>query len=273
MSNTCLVACAGLGGPGIFGTNGFDPQLTFCGLTTVGDKLNFGYYGIPFARDDRPSVNDTIIRAMNVFVSQAINSGAYLAASKTYFPDPPSRPQCTYEYEKVLESQRSSPVLDILDMAGLYVVQAAGAALAVIVYGIRVARARARARAAHVSSAAAAEAAGPEEDGTLKQPAHAYAVTRRFVRPTGEVTTLTLASSGRVSLHGSAVPHQTTAAVSPRRRDAAAALPSFADHDIDGGAWGQRTGMERRLTNMIQELSMQIEGLRTTVEEVAPPAK
>jgi hypothetical protein len=70
----------------------------------------------------------------------------------------------------------------------------------------------------------------------------------------------------------SAHQHPGVLASSPRRRsrDALAALPSFADRDIDGGEWGQRTGMERRLTNMLQELSMRLDDLRETV--AAPPA-
>ena len=246
----------GLGGPGIFGTTGFDPAHTFCGLTTVGDKLNFGYYGIPFAHADRPSVNDTILDAMNVFVAQAINTGAYLTAAATYFPDPTSRPECQYAYAQVTDSAKSSPVLDIDDMAGLYVVQAGGAALALIVYGIRMWRARERTRVARASATAA-----HAEAGGVKQPLHA--VTRRFVSATGEVQTVTLDGVAAPAAHLHRPPAFS--------RNPAAVL-SFVDRDLDGGAWGERTGMERRLTNMLQELHASMDELRATVD-AAPRAR
>jgi hypothetical protein len=242
-------------------------MLTFCGLDTVGDKLNFGYYGIPFAHSDRPSVNDTIIKAINVFVAQAINTGAYLAAAANYFPDPPSREECQFVYNEVVASTKNSPVLDIYDMAGLYVVQAAGTVLSLIVFGIRHVRGRMRAREARAATAAVEECeAEPEEGGGLKQlTSHGFTATRRFVHASGEVTAVTLGDNGH---------HEPGAAPAqaPRKRDATAKTSSFVDKEIDGSAWGERTGMERRLTNMLQELNLRVDELRASVAvNAAPP--
>lgn len=213
----------------------------------MGDKLNFGYYGIPLAKTDRPSVNSSILDAMNVFVAQAINTGAYLNAAETYFPDPASRPQCQYAYSQVSASTRSDPVLDILDMAGLYVVQAVGAVIALIVFLIRMARARQRTLRARASAADAAQHEA-DEDGNVKP---LRAVTRRFVSATGEVKTVML--DGAPAAHLPAI-----------TRRVPADLLTIAERDIDGGAWGERTGMERRLTNMLQELSAQVAEMRAT---------
>lgn len=68
----------GMGGPGIFDADGFDPQKSYCGLTTVGPLLNAGYYGIPLSKNDTARINPRTIDAMNVHV----NNGACLPASR-----------------------------------------------------------------------------------------------------------------------------------------------------------------------------------------------
>jgi hypothetical protein len=62
----------GMGGPGIFDADGFDPQKSYCGLTTVGPLLNAGYYGIPISKNDTARINPTTIDAMNVHVINAV---------------------------------------------------------------------------------------------------------------------------------------------------------------------------------------------------------
>ena len=65
----------------------------------------------------------SVIDAMNVFVGQAINTGAYLNVC-TYFPDVANRGPCQPTYKALNEAASSSPVLEIADMAGLYILQA-----------------------------------------------------------------------------------------------------------------------------------------------------
>ena len=257
----------GLGGPGIFDVNGFDPQETFCGLTTVGEKLNFGYYGIPFTLSDRANVNDTVLRAMNVFVAQAINTGAYLTAAETYFPDVPSRPQCQAVYQGLKAATIRSPVLQIQDMAGLFLLQGAGTVLAMGLYMYRMHRKWTRdAQRRAAAGGQAVEELEEREDGLEKHPhphqgdlgeglpsAHGLKVsnsgnfTRRFVSPSGKVALVPSTGGDTLSL-----------GVLNER-----GVSSEAD------MWGQRTGMERRLTNMLQELALQLDEVRSQQSTLA----
>jgi hypothetical protein len=216
----------GLGGPGIFDANGFDPEATFCGLTTVGEKLNFGYYGIPLQRHDTANINASVIDAMNVFVGQAINTGAYLNVSATYFPDVANRGPCQPIYKALDEAASSSPVLEIADMAGLYILQAAGAALAVLVYACR--------RRLAIKRAVARQAKVKGLRGGV--------TSRRIVKSDGTVVD---AADEPMDVSDELEGH---ALSFPRSSGAAAAA---SDSDEDGVEWGERTGMERRLTNLL----------------------
>ena len=265
----------GLGGPGVFDVNGFDPMETFCGLTTVGDKLNFGYYGIPFSLSDRANVNDTVLRSMNVFVAQAINTGAYLTAAQTYFPDVPTRPQCQAVYTALKDATTRSPVLQIQDMAGLFLLQGAGAVLAMGMYMYRMHGKWARAAARRKAAASGQQVEFGEVEGELEEDgggAHEKAAghhdlgaglpsshglkhsgsgnfTRRFVSPSGKVAFVP--SSGG---------------------DIIAGLPSLNERGVASEAdmWGQRTGMERRLTNMMQVRFMAPQGFALSYADRIP---
>ena len=61
--------------------------VSFCGLETVGDLLTFGYYGIPFKKNDTASVNEATLHAMSVLMDVAIDGGNYtISAHQTSFP-------------------------------------------------------------------------------------------------------------------------------------------------------------------------------------------
>ena len=217
----------GLGGPGIFDANGFDPTATFCGLTTVGEKLNFGYYGIPLQRHDTANINASVIDAMNVFVGQAINTGAYLNVSTLYFPDVANRGPCQPTYKALDEAASSSPVLEIADMAGLYILQAAGAALAMMVhaYRRRLVIKRAGARLAKVKGLGGG------------------VTSRRIVKSDGTVVDAVIEPKD--------LPDELEGHALSFRLSASAAAAADSDSDYEGVEWGERTGMERRLTNLL----------------------
>ena len=127
----------GLGGPGIFDPTGFDPSGSFCGLSTVGEQLNFGYFGIPVSSSDTLNINASVIRALDVLVAQSITTGAYLNVSSVYYPPVATRPQCSATYAALAAASDTSPVLDVADMAGLYLVLAVGGCISILIFVVR----------------------------------------------------------------------------------------------------------------------------------------
>ena len=145
----------GLGGPGIFDSDGWDPLKTYCSLTTVGPLLNNGYYGIPLSKSDTSSINARTIDAMNVHVSNAVESGAYLPSRDVYFPDPDSRGPCT-SIANALDAEIArikSGQLELKDMAGLFIVQIGGFVVSYLVHIIRLRGIKWRAQLRHASPA------------------------------------------------------------------------------------------------------------------------
>ena len=152
----CQSSCQfGLGGPGIFDSDGWDPLKTYCGLTTVGPLLNNGYYGIPLSKSDTSSINPRTIDAMNVHVSNAVESGAYLPSRDLYFPDPDNRAACT-SISNALDAEIArikSGQLQLKDMAGLFIVQIGGFVVSYLVHIGRLRGIKWRAQMRHASPA------------------------------------------------------------------------------------------------------------------------
>lgn len=152
----------GMGGPGIDAA---------CGLTTVGDTLNFGYYGIPFHKNDTATVNPATLAALDVYVNEAIDSGVYRAYAQTLFPDPSDRPSCTStETALAAEVMRiKSGQLQLKDMAGLFIVQGGGLFLSMLVHfgRLRLEKHRAAARAVAERQSAQGRQAEVVKNGDL----------------------------------------------------------------------------------------------------------
>lgn len=133
-----------LGGPGIQAADGFDPTDSFCDLEIVGDRLTFGYYGIPFKRNDTVTVNERTLHAISVLMDLAIDQGNYTSsASATFFPLPENRAVCAAQ-AAALEAEfaaSASTVLQLEDLSGLFIMEGAALVLAVIIRARRVAAA------------------------------------------------------------------------------------------------------------------------------------
>ena len=171
-----------------------------------------------------------MIEALNVFVGNAINTGAYLNVSTNYFPDVPSREVCQPFYATLEASSASSPVIQIADMAGLYVVQAAGGMLALILYAYR-----------HWKMAWLNQG-----DKRATRRLHRLGVTsRRLYNASmrGKMVTELGADSCGIETH---VP-------APLAEED----EEYTSSD-DEKTWGERTGMERRLTTLLREVTFKL---------------
>jgi hypothetical protein len=133
-----------LGGPGIQAPDGFDPTNSFCKLQTVGDRLTFGYYGIPFKRKDTATVNETTLLAISVLMDLAIDQGNYTNnAANTFFPLPENRAVCAAQ-QAALQAEilaSSSAKLHLEDVSGLFIIEGAALVMALIIRARRVASA------------------------------------------------------------------------------------------------------------------------------------
>ena len=111
-----------------------DPDGVFCNLLPVGPILDSLIYALPFT-SNLTQISPAAFDAVSKMVAYAINNGNYTAdALAVWMPDDTNRPQCA----SLVASNAAdvafalSGALDIHDLAGVFLIQAAGFVAAIL---------------------------------------------------------------------------------------------------------------------------------------------
>jgi hypothetical protein len=95
---------------------------------------------IPFKKLDTPTVNEATLHAMSVLMDTAIDAGNYtISARSQFFPMPETRTLCAKQAADLAAkiASSTSDVLQLEDMAGLFIMEGAALALAWMIRGRR----------------------------------------------------------------------------------------------------------------------------------------
>ena len=140
LSGVLTGICAGAMGTSadvafMLGSEG-DPSGNFCGLVPVGQALGNSFISVPFTSDTTqlPSATYDAIASLT---AMAISSGNYSAiALEQFMPPDASRSHCVAEVQASAAQVAfaNSGSLDIADLSGVFIVQAAGLVLSLITY-------------------------------------------------------------------------------------------------------------------------------------------
>ena len=114
-----------------------DPTGSYCNLEPVGNKFGVDYYYALSFGLNKTSWSDAQLEAFSTIMAFGQDSLAYQTAADVYFPQ--TRPQCAAldKIESGAVDAHGTKTLGLVQLSGIFVVLAAGSALAVLMRGAR----------------------------------------------------------------------------------------------------------------------------------------